>query len=107
MAVLGQSDRSWGEIWHLPTAPALTLRELIGLLNQELGTTLKSQVLPEGMMKLLRLFIPALAEMKELRYQLTSDYTLDSSKFEQAFQVNPTPMAEGLKQVITDIRQKG
>lgn len=107
LAILGQSDRAWGEIWNVPTAPALTLEAIIGLLNEELGTALEAQVMSEGLMKLLRLFIPALAEMKELKYQLTSDYVLDSSKFETAFTFRPTPMREGLRQVIAEIRQNG
>lgn len=107
LATLGQSPKSWGEIWNVPTAPAMTLSDIIRFLNQQLGHSLKAQVMGEGMLTLIRLFIPALAEMKELKYQLTSDYILDSSKFEQAFGIKPTPMEQGLTAVIQQIRQEG
>lgn len=107
LAMLGQSAQSWGQVWNVPTAPAMTLAEIIDLLNRLLGKNLKPMVTNEFITSILRLFIPALAEMKELKYQMVQDYVLDSTKFEQAFGFQPTPMEEGLKQVLAQIRLNG
>jgi len=103
--LLGTSDKSWGQVWNAPTAPALTLTEIIALINHLVHKHLKPQVMNEFMTSILRLFIPALAEMKELKYQLVQDYVLDSSKFEKAFSFTPTTMEEGLETVIDHIHK--
>jgi nucleoside-diphosphate-sugar epimerase len=103
--ILGTSDKSWGQIWNVPTAPAMTLAEIIALINHLVHKHLKPQVLNEFMTAILRMFIPALAEMKELKYQLVQDYILDSSKFEKAFSFTPTAMEEGLETVIDHIHR--
>jgi nucleoside-diphosphate-sugar epimerase len=105
--LLGTSDKPWNQVWNVPTAPAMTLTEIITLTNHLLHKHLKPQVMNEFMTSLLRLFIPPLAEMKELKYQMTQDYVLDSSKFEQAFSFTPTTMEEGLETVIDHIHKKG
>jgi nucleoside-diphosphate-sugar epimerase len=103
--ILGTSDKSWGQIWNVPTAPAMTLAEIISMINHLVHKNLKPQVMNEFMTSVLRLFIPALAEMKELKYQLVQDYVLDSSKFEKAFSFTPTTMEEGLETVIDHIHR--
>ena len=105
--ILGASDKSWNQVWNVPTAPAMTIAEIITLTNHLLHKHLKPQVMNEFMTSILRLFIPPLAEMKELKYQLTQDYVFDSSKFEQAFSFTPTTMEEGLETVIDHIHKKG
>ncbi len=106
LALLGSSDAAWGKIWNVPTAPAKTLSEIIALVNQWQGTTLRPIVTSEFMTAMLRIFIPPLAEMKELKYQLVQDYVLDSTAFEAAFSFTPTPMETGLKEVLEQIRNE-
>ena len=105
--LLGTSDKSWNQVWNVPTAPAMTIREIIEMTNHLLHKHLKPTVSNEFMTSILRLFIPALAEMKELKYQLVQDYVFDSSKFEKAFSYTPTTMEEGLETVIDHLHKKG
>lgn len=105
--LLARSEKSWGEVWNVPTAPAMTLSGIIDMMNHLLHKKLKPQVMGSFMTSILGLFIPALAEMKELKYQLVQDYVLDSSKFEQAFSFKPMPMEEGLETSIDHIRKSG
>ena len=106
LALLGQSPQSWNQVWHVPTAPAMTLEEIIRFINQALGTNLRPMVTNEFVTSIIRLFIPALAEMKELKYQMVQDYVLDSSKFEKAFGFTPTPMEKGLKEILEQIQKE-
>lgn len=105
--LLAGSEKSWGEVWNVPTAPAMTVSGIIDLLNHLLHKKLKPQVMGNVMTSILSVFIPALAEMKELKYQMVQDYVLDSSKFEQAFAFRPTPMEEGLETTIDHVRKSG
>lgn len=94
---------SFNRIWNLPTAKAITLSELIDITNRHLSASMKPLVMNEFMMTLLRLFIPALGEMKELKYQMVQDYWLDSSAFESFFNFQPTSYHEGIGQVLKNI----
>jgi nucleoside-diphosphate-sugar epimerase len=105
--LLAGSDQSWGQVWNVPTAPAMTVSGIIDLMNHLLHKKLKPQVMGTAMTSVLGLFIPALAEMKELKYQIVQDYVLDSSKFEQAFSFRPTPMEDGLETTIDHVRKSG
>ncbi|MCU0380111.1 MAG: NAD-dependent epimerase/dehydratase family protein [Chitinophagaceae bacterium] len=105
--MLAGSEKSWGQVWNVPTAPAMTLSTIIDMMNHLLHKKLKPQVLGNFMTSALGLFVPALTEMKELKYQLVQDYVLDSSKFEQAFSFEPTSMEEGLETVIDHIHKSG
>jgi nucleoside-diphosphate-sugar epimerase len=105
--MLAGAEKSWGQVWNVPTAPAMTLSTIIDLLNHLLHKKLQPQVMGNFMTSVLRLFIPALAEMKELEYQLIQDYVFDSHKFEEAFSFRPTSMEEGLETTIDHIRKSG
>ena len=105
--LLAGSEKTWGEVWNVPTAPAMTLSGIIDVMNHLLHKKLKPQVMGNVMTSMLSLFIPALAEMKELKYQMMQDYVLDSNKFEQAFSFKPTPMEEGLETCIDHVRKSG
>jgi nucleoside-diphosphate-sugar epimerase len=95
---------SFNRIWNLPTAKAITVRELIDITNRHLGTDLKPQVINEFLMKMLRLFVPEIKEMKELKYQVVQDYYLDSSAFETFFGFSPTSYDKGIGDVLSQIR---
>lgn len=94
---------SFNRIWNLPTAKAMKMSELIDITNRHLGTDMKPMVMSELLMKLVRLFVPPLMEMKELKYQMVQDYWLDSSAFESFFGFQPTSYDKGIGQVLQNI----
>ncbi len=104
--LLGTNKEANNQVWNLPTAPALTLAEIIALLNNILSTSKKPQVMGEFMMTFLRLAVPAINEMKELKYQMLQEYWLDSSRFENFFNVKPTSMEQGMREVVARLRVK-
>ncbi|WP_425640035.1 NAD-dependent epimerase/dehydratase family protein [Algoriphagus yeomjeoni] len=100
-AFLALQENSWNQSWHLPTDRAYSsVNHIVAMLNQNLGTRLKLQVMPPWLIYVLGLFIPVMREVVELRYQMDSDYRFDSSKIEKAFGLKPTPIEEGLKNCI-------
>lgn len=101
----GRSD-AFNRIWNLPTAKPVTVRELIDITNRHLGTDMKPQIMNEYFMSILRLFIPPLKEMKELKYQMVQDYWLDSTAFENFFNYKPTSYSEGIAQTIRELESQ-
>jgi nucleoside-diphosphate-sugar epimerase len=100
-AMLGNSPSAYGEVWHLPTAAnPYTGREIITKTAAALGVKPKFRVAGKGMLRLMGIFSPIMRELSEMAYQYDRDYIFDSSKFERAFNFEPTSYEEGLRQVI-------
>jgi nucleoside-diphosphate-sugar epimerase len=100
-AILGNSDKAWGEEWHLPTAKKpLTGEEYIQTLAALIGAKPKKQVAGKFILRILGLFNPLMKEFVEMLYQYDRDYIFNSDKFEQAFEFEVTPYSEGLKTIV-------
>ncbi len=100
-AFLAIQKDAWNQTWHLPTDPSYpTGNEITAILNKELGTNYKLQVMASWMVSFLGLFMSIMKEIKELKYQTAEDYCFDSSKIEKAYGIKPTPIKEGLKASI-------
>lgn len=99
-ALLGNTESAFGQVWHLPTVPALTMQQWIDTVAEELKTSGKVMTVSGFMLRMLGIFNPVLREMKEMFYQYDRDYEFDSSKFETVFKVTPTPVEEALKEIV-------
>lgn len=99
-AILGNTDGAYGEIWHLPTAGAITGKEWIDKVAAEIGVKPKTQVASRFIIKIMGLFNPVMKEFVEMLYQWDRDYNFDSSKFETIFNMKPTPTEEAIRQII-------
>lgn len=100
-ALLGNSDKAYGQVWHLPTAAnPLTGKELITLAADKLGATPKIQLASRFIVKIMGLFMPIMRESVEMLYQYDRDYVFDSAKFENEFGITPTSYEDGISEVI-------
>lgn len=100
LATLGERAEGDGRVWHLPTAPAVSTREIHAMIEKRTGRPLKVVVLEEP-----RPFGPFdevfMAELAEMFYQYTEPQIVDSSAFERAFGVTPTPLEETVDATVT------
>ncbi|MFD5395918.1 NAD-dependent epimerase/dehydratase family protein [Streptomyces sp. NPDC127097] len=91
LATLGTRPEGDGRVWHLPTAPAVTTREIHAMIEERVGRPLQRVVLPEP-----RPFGPFDAEFMdeyaEMFYQHTEPQIVDSTAFERTFGVRPTSL---------------
>jgi len=100
-ALLGNSPEAYGEAWHLPTAPnPYTGKEWIEIISGEFGAEPKYQVASKFIVRILGLFMPIMKEMVEMMYQYDKDYVFSSKKFENKFNLKPTPYLEGIKEIM-------
>jgi nucleoside-diphosphate-sugar epimerase len=100
-ALLGNMQTAYGEVWHLPTAAPMTGKEWIVVFAKELGVLPKTMVAPKFMIRLMGLFNPIMKEFVEMLYQYDRDYNFDSSKFEAAFKLKPTPIDVAIKAIVS------
>ncbi|MFD4173105.1 NAD-dependent epimerase/dehydratase family protein [Streptomyces anulatus] len=95
LATLGEHPDAHGRVWHLPTAPARTTREILALVEERTGRPIDLAVVAEP-----RPFGPFdetfMAEYAEMFYQHTEPQILDSSAIEKAYGLAPTPLETAL-----------
>lgn len=100
-------ERAWGRAWHVPTAPALSIREMVNRLAAEAGTApLEVRKLPSAVLGLASLFSPLLRELREVRYQFDRPFAIDSTAYESSFVVRATPVEEQLKATVEWWRER-
>ncbi len=106
LVILSESDRALGEVWHVPSAPAVTTREMVRRVEAELGRPVKVRPAGRLMLGLLGLFNPMVREMKEMLYQWEQPYVVDHTRFAQAFGADPTPHETAVRQTLAWYRRR-
>jgi nucleoside-diphosphate-sugar epimerase len=97
MFILGQNPDSDNQIWHMPNAPALPGKQILGIAANIYGVKPKYFGVNKLMLQLYGLFTPVVKGTVEMYYQYNHDYIFDSSKFEKAFNFKPTSYEDGIK----------
>ncbi|MEO7214834.1 NAD-dependent epimerase/dehydratase family protein [Mucilaginibacter sp.] len=99
MFLLGQNPDTDNQVWHLPTAPALTGKQFIEMAAAIYKTKPSYFSLKKWMLWVIGKFMKVVAGTVEMYYQYDHDYIFDSSKFEKRFNFKPTPYADGIKKM--------
>ena len=100
LVTLGEQDAAFGESWHIPAAPTLTTRELVGIIEEELGGSVRFRTAGKGMISFLGLFNPMIKEVKEMLYTSTAPYVVDHSKFERVFDLEVTSHEQAISETL-------
>ena len=104
LAILGERDEALGQVWHIPSAPALTQRELITKIFAETGFEPKISAINGLMMRLAGIVIPGARETVEMMYEFKQPFVMDSSKFTDAFGMSATPHADAVRATVAWFR---
>ncbi|MFD8562415.1 NAD-dependent epimerase/dehydratase family protein [Streptosporangium canum] len=90
-------DRSWGRAWHVPTAPAMSAREVAERLCALAGVPDPGvKVMPHWLIRAAGTVSPMLGELEHVRYQFVSPFVIDSTDFRSTFGMAPTSVDEAL-----------
>jgi nucleoside-diphosphate-sugar epimerase len=101
LVTLGASDRADGRAWIVPSAPPLTARALLMLVERELGRPIKLAVTSKLAMRLAGVFVPQARELPDIWYQFSAPFVADGSSFETAFgSFGPTPHEVGVPATV-------
>jgi len=96
--ILATNEKSFGQVWHLPSAAPLTARQFIKLAAQYMQSSDKVTVLPKWLLKLSGYFNPFMKEAYEMNYQNEFPLHFSSAKFEKAFNFKPTSYIDGIRE---------
>ncbi|MGX1886675.1 NAD-dependent epimerase/dehydratase family protein [Streptomyces sp. NPDC055287] len=104
LAALGEHPDSDGRVWHLPTAPAVSTREIFTMIEERTGRPLNVVVVdePRPFGPFDAVFMDAYAEMF---YQHTEAQIMDSTAIEKAYGLTPNPLAATIDETIAWYRQ--
>ncbi|WP_428660344.1 hypothetical protein [Runella sp.] len=85
MINVGNANDSFGQIWHVPNAPAMNLKEWVRLFETETGKKAKLVVLPRFIVWIAGLFDSLIREFYELGYQFEYPYLVNHAKYISRF----------------------
>jgi nucleoside-diphosphate-sugar epimerase len=100
LVTLGTHDEALGEVWHLPSAEALTTREFARLVYEACGHSLNMRTMPAPLLTVAALFSPMLRAVKEQQYQRESAWVVDHSKFAGAFGAEVTSHRDAIAATV-------
>lgn len=106
MALVGCDTSTFGEVWHAPTAPPWTQRQLVEKAFEIAGMPPKISATNAWMMRLGGLFIPEARESVEMMYEFEKPFILDSSKFSKRFGKEATTHEAGLEGTVRWYQEK-
>jgi nucleoside-diphosphate-sugar epimerase len=108
LATLGAHAEAFGQVWHVPSAPAPTQRELLALVwaEADVGAP-RVKAAPSWLVRALALASPIMRELAEMLYEWERPYVVDHSKFERAFGAVTTPHREAVRETVAWFRGRG
>jgi len=103
LVTLARDERAYGKAWHVPTAAPVTIRQLADRYCALVGAPrLTIHELPRFVMRTAGLAVPMAREMAEMDYQFYRPFHLDSSLTEAAFDLSPSDIEVGIREVAAD-----
>lgn len=101
LVAVADDDQAWGRAWHTPTPEPVSIRDL-ATLAARLGAAPSPRLstLPGAMLWLGGLGDPIVRELRETQYQFRKPFVMDSTAAAERFDLRPTPIEAGLKEMI-------
>jgi nucleoside-diphosphate-sugar epimerase len=98
LLIVGAADeRAWGRAWHVPSAPACSVRELTAIAARQLGVRPKVRSLPVSALWTVGLVNREVRELRETQHQFRKPFVLDSSAAEATFGLQPASLEESVR----------
>jgi nucleoside-diphosphate-sugar epimerase len=92
MVRLGETPAAWGSAWHVPNAPAVSVRRLVEMASAAAGVTPSMRRMGALKLRLGGLFIPEARETVEMLYEFTHDFVVDHSAYAALIGDHATPL---------------
>lgn len=106
-ALLGNTPDAYNQVWNAPTDKnVLTGKEFIELCCEAADKQKGYSVISKPMLKFIGIFSGIIKESIEMLYQNEYEYLFDSSKFEKAFNLKPTPYKNGIYETLKLMKNK-
>ncbi|MFR9776326.1 NAD-dependent epimerase/dehydratase family protein [Micromonospora sp. MS34] len=94
-------ERAWGRAWHVPSVPAVPMRDLAARAAALVGAPAPRLArMPYPVLWLGGLANPMARELRETAYQFDRPFVMDSTAATAALGIEPTPLGESLARTV-------
>ncbi len=97
---LGRHEDACGRAWHVPSAPAVSMRALAETAAAAAGKPLRTRTVGRMSLRLAGLFIPEAREMIEMAYEFEESYVVDDSAIRAAYGLTHTPLDRSVADTV-------
>ena len=98
LVALAERPDTWGQVWHAPSHPPVTQREFVTRVAESLGAPSPRLAPLTGVpLFLLGVLIPTLRAIREMSYQFTEPFVMDSTRTRDVLGLDPTPWPDVLR----------
>jgi nucleoside-diphosphate-sugar epimerase len=98
---LAQDERAWGRAWHVPSPPAITIRELAQRYAAAAGKPpIKLIQMPRFLMRAAGLFVPLAREIAEMDYQWYAPFHMDATETARTFGLTTTDLDVAIRDQV-------
>jgi nucleoside-diphosphate-sugar epimerase len=97
LVVLGEREEAPGSVWHLPTAPSETTRDLMGRFAAALGVPVWTSCLSPLVLRALGVVAPLMREIAEMAYRWQVPFSLDDTRFRTTFGTSAAPVEDAVR----------
>jgi nucleoside-diphosphate-sugar epimerase len=102
LVVLGSDERALGQVWHVPSGPPCSQRDMITAFARVAGLeTPKVAAIPHWALRTLGAVSPVMRELEEVRYQFVAPFVMDSSAFTTTFDVHATTLDDATAATVS------
>ncbi len=104
--MVAEDREAYGQVWHLPSAPAVTQREFLTKVYRIAGTAPKFSTLGRTPLRIIGIFNKIIGEVVEMLYEFEKPYLVSHEKFMQSYDFRITPLEEGIEETLNWYRSR-
>jgi nucleoside-diphosphate-sugar epimerase len=105
LVAVAADERAYGQVWLVPTNPALTVRQLAAKFTEANGAPApKLTAIPYPMLWATGLFNAMVKELRTTRYQFTRPFVIDASATTETFGLTPVALTDALRDAAARLR---
>jgi nucleoside-diphosphate-sugar epimerase len=110
LAMLARDERAWGKVWHAPSPPGVTPRELVRLACEVVGRARPprlrglSRALANVVLPVVGLVTPPLRGLREHLSMFYEPFVVDDRRCVETFGFQSTALEEALRQTLHSLR---
>ena len=106
LVTLSEHDESFGKAWHVPSPPTTSAREIVELIETELGEKVRYRTAGRFMLSILGLFNPLIKETVEMMYGWEKPYVVEHGRFASTFGNGITPHKKAVQETVAWYKQR-
>ena len=100
MVNVGAADDAFGQVWHVPNAPALNLDKWLHLFEVISNKKIKKSVAPKFLIRIAGFFNSFIRELVEMAYQFEFPYLVNHDKYVSRFGNHSTYPSDIVKETV-------